>query len=181
MSDPHVLGPGLAPTPFTAEEIRGGCPQGRLITLLVQPADGPDFLRINHFAECDADGAVLERARLSPEGSVVPPVARLRVTWLELQRHAAFPADETTIERDHLDLPFGTLDCLRYTVSGADDVVFWFARTLPGMPVRYAGDDETVTMVATELRADASRPPADVTLPSVPSAASPRQPPTRRR
>jgi hypothetical protein len=29
MSDPHVLAPGTAPTPFTADEIRGVCPDGR--------------------------------------------------------------------------------------------------------------------------------------------------------
>ena len=30
--DPHVLGPGLAPTPFTADEIRQGCRPGRFVT-----------------------------------------------------------------------------------------------------------------------------------------------------
>ena len=30
--DPHVLGPGLAPTPFTADEIRQGCRPGRPVS-----------------------------------------------------------------------------------------------------------------------------------------------------
>ena len=36
MGDPRVLGAGLAPTPFTADEIRAGCPDGHW--LLVAPA-----------------------------------------------------------------------------------------------------------------------------------------------
>jgi hypothetical protein len=36
VSDPHVLGPDLTPTPFTADETRHGCPEGRLIRLRVE-------------------------------------------------------------------------------------------------------------------------------------------------
>jgi hypothetical protein len=151
MSDPHVLGPGLAPTPFSADEIRASCPEGRTIRLLVEPAEGEPFLRMNRFAECDHDGATLERAQLATDGHVVPPVASIRVTWLDLQRHAAFPEAETTIEPDRLELPFGTVECLRYTVRGESEEVYWFARDLPGMPVKYATREQTVTMAANEL------------------------------
>ena len=34
--DPHVLGPGLLPTPFTADEIRVACGSGRTMRLLVE-------------------------------------------------------------------------------------------------------------------------------------------------
>ena len=37
-TDPHILAPGLAPTPFTAAEIRVGCPVGRVS--IVRTADG---------------------------------------------------------------------------------------------------------------------------------------------
>jgi hypothetical protein len=34
-------------------------------------------------------------------------------------------------------MTMGPLDCLRYVVTDGDDVdTFWFARSLPGMPVR---------------------------------------------
>ena len=36
MSDPHVLGPDLAPTPFTADEIRAGCADGHRLLVRTQ-------------------------------------------------------------------------------------------------------------------------------------------------
>ena len=35
-NDPHVLGPGLAPTPFTAVEIRDACCVGRQVRALIE-------------------------------------------------------------------------------------------------------------------------------------------------
>ncbi len=44
------------------------------------------------------------------------------------------------MERSQLSLdgsPLGELDCLRYTVrDGATEEVFWFATSLPGMPIQ---------------------------------------------
>ncbi len=34
-ADPHILHPDHAPTPFTADEIRTGCPAGRTVTMAV--------------------------------------------------------------------------------------------------------------------------------------------------
>ena len=60
------------------------------------------------------------------------------MTWLDLQGHASFPADDTTIESETIETPLGELDCLRYTVrDGASEKIFWFAKDLPGMPVRF--------------------------------------------
>lgn len=157
MADPHVLAPGLAPSPFSADEIRDGCPAGRTIELLVEPADGAPFVRVNRFARCDEDGALIERWRVSADGSVDGTVDAARSTWLDLQRHASFPADATTIEDDILDLPMGLLCCLRYTVgTGSGRTVFWFARDLPGMPVRYeapaeSGGTDRTTMTSSRV------------------------------
>ena len=74
-------------------------------------------------------------------------------TWLDLQAHASFPAAQTTIEPEALDTPMGTSTCLRYTVrEGATVDTFWFAKELPGMPVKSTTEQEgrltsTVTMV----------------------------------
>jgi len=132
--DPHVLGPGLAPTPFTADEIRAGCPAGRTIRLLVEDEDdgSAPHVRYNRFVECDDTGALVER------GADGEPGERGRSTWAGLQAHAAFPITATTIEPDTIDIPLGAVECLRYTVTDEDGVtVFWFAPAYPGMPVRY--------------------------------------------
>lgn len=105
MSDPHVLGPGTAPTPFTAHEIRAGCPDERTITLLVEPAGGPAWQRVNRFVAPDADGATLQRWRIGPDGERVGEIEEARTTWLQLQGHASFPESLVTIHPETLVLP----------------------------------------------------------------------------
>ena len=136
--DPHVLAPGQAPTPFTADEIRVGCPAGRTIRLRVDAVGETPSLRVNRFVGCDESGATLERSRLSLDGAPLAEPEADRVTWRDLQAHASFAADRTTIESERIRTAIGELDCLRYTVrDGATEEVFWFAKALPGMPVRY--------------------------------------------
>ena len=96
--DPHVLEPGQAPTPFTADEIRQGCPAGRTIRLRVEAVGQTPFHRVSRFVECDEAGATMERARLSLDGVPLGEPEVDRVTWRDLQAHASFPANDTTIE-----------------------------------------------------------------------------------
>jgi hypothetical protein len=148
--DPHVLAPGRAPTPFTAEEIRVGCPAGRTVRLRVDAVGETPFQRVSRFVECDEAGATMERSRLSLDGSPLAEPEVDRVTWRDLQAHASFPADDTTIESERIETATGKLDCLRYTVrEGATEDVFWFAKDLPGMPIQYLTrtDGQIVTTV----------------------------------
>ena len=74
---------------------------------------------------------------MSLDGSPLVEPEVDRVTWRDLQAHASFPAGDTTIEPERIETAIGRLDCLRYTVRNADtDQVFWFAKDLPGMPIR---------------------------------------------
>jgi len=149
--DPHVLAAGQAPTPFTAAEIRDGTRAGKTIRVLVDAAGEASYLRVSRYVECDDEGAVLERFQLSLDGAPVGEPETDRVTWLDLQSHASFPADDTTIGPERIETPLGALDCLRYTVrDGAAERVFWFATDLPGMPVRFLTriDGEVVTTVS---------------------------------
>jgi hypothetical protein len=160
--DPHILGPDRAPTPFTAAEIRAGCPEGLTIRMLVEPDGADPFIRVSRFVGCDAEGAILERTRTTLDGEVLGPTEPARSTWLELQQHASFPADRTTIEPETLTTPMGPLDCLRYRiVDGSSVENFWFARSLPGMPVRYSVSENgrqtsVTTMIGSEVRAPGS-------------------------
>ncbi len=153
--DPHVLGEGLAPTPFTADEIRSGCPEGRTIRIRVTPSAGHPYVRVSRFEECDDEGAVLARWRIGRDGEPDAAMERARVSWLDLQRHAAFPVGATRIDAAAIVLPFGEFDCLVYrVVRHGRESVFSFARALPGMPVRVErhGPDgiDTELMVADE-------------------------------
>jgi hypothetical protein len=148
-----MLDPSHAPTPFTADEIRRGSPIGKTIALRVEPEREAAHTRINRFVSCDEKGATIERRRVPNDGEAHDPGETRQATWLDLQAHASFPAEQTTIEPEALETPMGTLACLRYTVREGTTVhTFWFANELPGMPVksttvRQGRVISTVTMV----------------------------------
>lgn len=143
---------GHAPTPFTAAEIREGCPRGRTMRLRVEPEGGEPYEREIRFAEVDADGAVQAVRRLDAEGGALGDPVTHRSSWLDLQAHASYPAAVTSIQPAALDLAFGTYDCLRYTVRDDDgEERYWFARALPGMPVRYESRRDGAVVACTEM------------------------------
>ena len=142
-SDPHVLGPGLLPTPFTAAEIREATGRGKTISIRVDLPDGTSSSRFNRFSGTDADGATLERWSREDRSDLTAS----RVTWLELQRHAAFDAETTSVSTQSLSLPLGDVDCLRYDT---EDGTFWFSLAHPGMPVQYESDDIRTTVVGVD-------------------------------
>ena len=155
---PHVLGPGRAPTPFTADEIRRGCPEGRTILLRVDRPGHPTTYRVNHFLRCDEHGAKIARSAADADGRPIGDADAEWSTWHDLQEHASFPADLTEIAGDDLTSPLGILKCRCYTVvDDSSETVFWFAETIAGMPVKVeerAPDGtlhNTVTMVNNTL------------------------------
>jgi hypothetical protein len=115
--------------------------------LLVEAAGEAPNLRFNTFITTDEAGATIERGPLAGGD-----VTRTTTTWAELQAHAAFPAAATTIAEEALELSMGTLDCLRYTVKdGEGEDVFWFAKALPGMPVRFSRQENGRTLNTTTM------------------------------
>ncbi len=147
MSDARVLGPDLAPTPFTADEIREASPDGRVLLVRTQ-IDGMVTYHSDRFSAGDADGCDLTQVVTDAWGAPVDEPRTSRVTWRELQEHAAFPAAATTIEGERIATPLGELDCLRYEVRrDRGTATFWFAIDHPGMPVRYRTADGALVEV----------------------------------
>ena len=155
-ADPHLLRPDHHPTPFTADEIRRGCPSGRTIRMRVERAGEGPIVRVTRFLDGDADGADGEVWAETPDGERLGDVERWRSTWLDFQGHASMPLATTVVTEETIALPAGTFDCLVYTRSDGDDVdTFWFARSAPGMPLRYesrVGGDLVFSSVAVENR-----------------------------
>ncbi len=133
----HRLESDHLPTPFSAADIRAGCPVGRTIRLRSEaPGSKPTFRRIR-FVEVDADGAVQEFQTTDASGRPIGEPTRHRSSWLDLQHHASQPASTTVIDEVDLALPFGTEACWRYTVGTGDgSVAFWFAKGCAGLPVQ---------------------------------------------
>ena len=133
----HRLRPDHLPTPFSAAQIRQGCPAGRTIRMREESPGEPPAFRTIRFVEVDADGAVHEYQPTDEEGRPMGEPSRRRSTWLDLQRHASQPADATTVDEVELTLPFGAFPCWLYSVQTPDARrLFWFAKELPGMPVQ---------------------------------------------
>ena len=63
----------------------------------------------------------------------------------------------TTRAADTIETPLGTNECLRYTrTDGTTVSTFWFARSTPGMPIRYQAEESgrvvsRVTMIENVL------------------------------
>jgi len=133
----HRLQPDHLPTPFSAAQIRAGCPAGRTIRIREEtPGEAPSFRRIR-FVEGDDETAVQEFQATDEHGEPIGEPTIRQSTWLDLQRHASQPADATTMQEVVLALPFGEFDCWLYTVRApAAELRFWFARDLPGMPAQ---------------------------------------------
>jgi hypothetical protein len=154
--DPHLLGPGLAPTPFTADEIREGCRPGRSITVETT-VDGRTTRSTSRFLSRDAEGGDVEHSVLDGSGAVVEREVG-HDSWADLQTHAAFPADRTTVEPARLDTPMGPADCLLYTVTeGAVTKRFWFDTARPGMPVRMETEEAGAVTAVRAVVADERR------------------------
>lgn len=146
-ADPHIVAPGTAATPFTAEQIRHGCPAGRTVTTRVREGEGPARFQTTRFVSTDERGALIEMTMLDADSEGSAPRA-FSATWEELQAHAAFDVSRTSVSEETLVCDLGVFDCLRYTVSGDEGVAdYWFARDLPGMPIKVRAPDLEMDVV----------------------------------
>ncbi len=157
--DPHVLDPQHLPTPFSADEIRDGSPDGRTQVVLVEPTGAPAATREIRYVEGGAEGAVQVRTPLGHDGGPAGDPVREAVSWVDLQAHASFEARRTVRERVRLEHPLGDLDCLRYTVSDGDAVDhYWFDLSRPGMPVLVESRRGSDVVLAMTVVTDEVRP-----------------------
>lgn len=136
-SPPHVLFDGHAPTPFTADQIRGASPAGHTTKVLIETKDNAPIIRTTTFVVVDDNEAELEFVEASATDPSVHITGGSRVRWEDLQAHASFPLDRVEVADETIELPWGELECLRYTVSDeSGTTIHWFAKAHPGMPVR---------------------------------------------
>lgn len=139
--DPRRLKPDHAPTPYTAAQIRAGCPAGRASTYLVEAPDRADFKQIFRFVRCDEKGADLEVTRATTDGKAIGEPSVSYGTWKQYQSHGSYPEKATKISEAKVKLPAGEFDCWLYTVTkttGEKTTVtrVWFAKKLAGPPVK---------------------------------------------
>lgn len=151
------LQPDHAPTPYTAAQIRSGCPAGREVTFLLEAAGKPATHQILRFVKCDETGADIEARMSQPDGTPIGRPKTSHSAWTELQTHASFPEAGTTIAEGTAETPAGRFEGPLYTVTSKENGAttvrrFQFARNLPGPPVRMTVEADgkttfTMTMV----------------------------------
>jgi hypothetical protein len=143
-----------APTPFSAEQIRSGCPKGRKIVFQVESSGKALMFQSVEFLTCEKDKVVYEIVTRGVDGKQMGPRKMITGTWEDLQSHTSFPKDQTIITSESYTAPAGTFDCLRYTVTGKSGVKrFWFAKTMPGPPLAFEEKvNDRVTMKMAMLK-----------------------------
>ena len=143
--------------PFSPEQIRIGTPDGHTLDIVTtREGEVVDRRRTIYFHP-DETSVSMRLAPLSEAGVLGSEAMEARTTWADLRDHAVFPAETTTVTKETIDTPLGSLPCTRYDVAtGETTTVYWFAAAHPGMPVRYATlsdgvEVEVTTVVAISL------------------------------
>jgi hypothetical protein len=134
------LQPDHAPTPFSAEEIREGCPRNRRVVFQVETFNQPVVFQTLTFVSVYEEKVVFETLTTGMDGKRIGSKQLTTGTWKDLQSHASFPQAQTKIRKESFTVPAGTFDCWRYEVTlqkdgKTDTQHFWFALKLPGPPI----------------------------------------------
>ena len=148
-----------APYPFTVLQIRAGCAPGRTIEYRVEKEGEPPRRERWSFAEADPETARITTTTFDTEGKQVGPPVVETARWTELHEHAHFPFAATTINAEPITLPAGTFETMRYVVTKGDLVkTYWFARSLPGPPVRLEVSKGGKPVMLMTMEANLSKP-----------------------
>lgn len=148
--------PGFAPTPFSAEEIRRACDTGRWIETRISDHGKPPLRQLTVFIAANDQDASLTVQEIDDGGRLVGEKMTARVSWKTLQGHASFAEEACRIESTLLKSPLGNLPCWLYTVRGRENGRervdrYWFAREMPGPPVRFSRSLDGQTLFVQEI------------------------------
>jgi hypothetical protein len=149
MGGDEQVGPpeAMMETPYTAAQIASACPVGRKLKLAVEvegekPGETVKQFQLLEFKAATPTGATIVATMLDDQGKETGDREESEVSWEELKTHAEFPQARTKRTDGELETPAGKFKCWIYTVAGEPedpdmgDTVFWFAKELPGPPVK---------------------------------------------
>jgi len=152
-TDAKRMRPDHAPTPYTAEEIRKACAEGRTDTFSVER--GKDkWKHTMKFLKGDAETVEAEYTNTAEDGKTLR-TWKDRQTWIDFQTHASFPEVDTKITEETIEVPAGKFECWLYTVQkregDAATVRMYFAKKLPGPPVKMTSEETGKTVFSMTL------------------------------
>ncbi len=134
--DSNRTQPDHAPTPYSADDIRRACGPGRRNTYRIEAKGEQPYLMATEWFGGGAKTGEASFTKLDLDGETVAGPGRTEMEWRDLQKHASYPGDVTTIEETTVEVGAGEFAVWLYTVR-RDDLVerVWFAKDLPGPPV----------------------------------------------
>lgn len=129
------MAPDRAPTPFSAGEIANGCQPGRSSIYRIVEEGSPAFELRWEFTGGDDLHAEFATHPHDEQGAPLGAAATTRISWSELQAHASYPQEQTSITIETITVPAGTFECFKYRVTdGRILTEAWFPLDLPGPP-----------------------------------------------
>lgn len=135
--DSHRLEPQHHPTPFSADQIRDASGPGTTVTFRVEPQDADAYFDRWEFLGGDDEVGRRRRWAESLDGEVLEDPVVVETAWLDLQRHASYPAATTRLMTGSAATPAGEFDCWVYVLANDDGTITRasFAPSEPGPPV----------------------------------------------
>ncbi|MBN2383511.1 hypothetical protein JXQ70_11565 [bacterium] len=158
--------PDQLPTPFSAEQIRDFCKNGRKIMMLIEVPGKAPMLQVTDFANSTDEIASLTSYNMDLKGTLIGEKQTSQKSWKDLQAHAAFPAVLATVRSDMMQLSIGKYDCWFYTMTEEKDGKkeinsLWFAKDLPGPPILYRKKiDGTIALTMSMVKTGLEKPTA---------------------
>ncbi len=161
------IDPDLAPVPFAPGTLARTFHPGATITYRIEAPGKPPVVLTTEFLAADESGVTMRDTTTDVEGTPQGEPETATATWKELESHAHFPRNATTIRESVVEVPAGRFETFQYritsTTNGAtSSATLWFAKNLPGPPVKVVREvDGAVAMTMVLLQTH--RPPAEAT------------------
>jgi hypothetical protein len=127
----------MAPTPYTAAQIRDAMPVGTTVVYRRVEANSEPYLNRMTIVSADAVTCKIADAIVDEQGNVITEEGETEASWEELRKHGEFPVSAVQMSDDAVDVPAGHFDTSKYVVTEPDGTVttYQFAKKLPGPPV----------------------------------------------
>jgi hypothetical protein len=135
---PEAGAPEMAPTPYTAEEIRAANRPGTVYRYKVETAGEPTQIRVMEFTSgTTAESAEVKSQTLDDSGNAKGPPSVERTAWEDLRKHAEFPRAALSVAPGAIEVPAGKFEARVYTVNApnGETAKFYFAKSYAGPPV----------------------------------------------
>jgi L-ascorbate metabolism protein UlaG (beta-lactamase superfamily) len=129
--------PAMAPTPYTAAQIRDAMPVGTVIVYRRAEAGAQTYLDRWTVTAADASSCTIADEIVDEAGALLSARGTQTSRWEDLRRHAEFPAATLETSDDAVEVPAGRFETWKYVVTepGGTVTTYQFARELPGPPV----------------------------------------------